>query len=251
MSQSSQNSSSSFSTCENSPISSNAGSDQSGNEKLNLESGLIAAMSEEPCEESATRRQLSFSDCETCEPTLKLTEPVTVEQLQIDLAPAGKRCFECRRLLPVECFARIRSREFPGREFLNRRCNQCRAKREKSTRAVVRRRALYDQARNRPCTDCGQSFPSVCMCLYHARGEKKFSVATMHQWKPDDVLKAEMEKCDPVCSNCRRIRDSQRLVEPGTGRRRGRPPKFLAEVRPDMTEVKPGRRSMELLQAGV
>lgn len=247
MSPDSQTNRSDCSPSASSPTSSDSGMDQSGSEKSESALDSTAGSCAEFSTEMPQPRQLSFRDYEICARTSKQAssvEPVSVDQLHIEIAHAGKRCYSCRRLLPIEVFARMRYKNKPGVEFRSPRCNQCRAKREKGTPAVLRRRALFDAARSVPCADCGQTFPLECMDLDHVRGTKLFTVGTDYRWRPDSELVAEIAKCEAVCANCHRIRTRRRKREGLTGRRLGRPPKFLAKPPSELDEVPPGRRSL-------
>jgi len=67
-------------------------------------------------------------------------------------------------------------------------------------------RALKDG----PCVDCGGKFPSECMDFDHVpeRGPKLASVGRL--LRDEELLQAEIAKCDLVCSNCHRIRTKAR-----------------------------------------
>lgn len=68
------------------------------------------------------------------------------------------------------------------------------------------RRAIIDQAKDKPCADCGSIFPPYVMDFDHMRGSKKVAnIASMTGWSIE-AIKKEIDKCDVVCSNCHRIR---------------------------------------------
>lgn len=77
-----------------------------------------------------------------------------------------------------------------------------------------RKAAILDvirAAKEKPCSDCGIEYPYYVMDLDHVRAEKKFNLAAATRIKPTmEVLLAEIEKCDPVCANCHRIRTHER-----------------------------------------
>ena len=55
--------------------------------------------------------------------------------------------------------------------------------------------------------DCGNTFPPVCMDFDHRPNtDKKFNIGERYANAPISVLRAEIAKCDVVCSNCHRIR---------------------------------------------
>ncbi len=71
-------------------------------------------------------------------------------------------------------------------------------------------RAKLAELKAGPCTDCGNSYPVVCMDFDHVRGEKLFNIGQA-QHAPVDRLEAELAKCELVCANCHRIRTQSRL----------------------------------------
>lgn len=70
------------------------------------------------------------------------------------------------------------------------------------------------ELKSRPCMDCGSCFPPICMDFDHREGEiKRESVsqmATSSNTYSVAAIRAEMAKCDVVCSNCHRIRTAER-----------------------------------------
>ena len=86
-------------------------------------------------------------------------------------------------------------------------------------RRLVRKRKitkLVRDAKNKPCVDCGHSFPAVCMDFDHVRGDKLFSLAEARILGASvQRVKQEIKKCDLVCSNCHRIRTFKRILFPG------------------------------------
>lgn len=70
-------------------------------------------------------------------------------------------------------------------------------------------RLLINEAKNRPCADCGQRFPPCCMDFDHVRGTKVASVTRLVTSSIQKIL-AEIAKCDLVCANCHRIRTHRR-----------------------------------------
>jgi len=84
---------------------------------------------------------------------------------------------------------------------------------------------LYSQARradlkqritaikeSTPCTDCGNSYPAVCMDFDHIEDNKIANVATLAAngalWL---TIQEEIQKCELVCANCHRLRTQSRL----------------------------------------
>jgi hypothetical protein len=75
----------------------------------------------------------------------------------------------------------------------------------------TRKRDLVNAAKSKPCFDCGGSFPPFVMDLDHRDSNEKHAslkgrFRTHIQSLPFEEMVAEIEKCDPVCANCHRIR---------------------------------------------
>jgi hypothetical protein len=85
------------------------------------------------------------------------------------------------------------------------------AKKKANTERRKRYRKLLDEVKSVPCTDCEQRFPPYVMDFDHVRGKKLFHVGNAGQ-QSLAAVKAEIAKCEVVCSNCHRIRTHQRRV---------------------------------------
>ncbi len=73
---------------------------------------------------------------------------------------------------------------------------------------------LHEELKSKPCTDCGNTFPTCCMDHDHKPGtEKLYCVGAMfaHHYSKELIL-AEVAKCELVCSNCHRIRTRDRRI---------------------------------------
>ena len=69
-----------------------------------------------------------------------------------------------------------------------------------------RNRSIMNEAKSKPCMDCGGIFDPICMDFDHRPGSVKVTaVASMLNRNVSLVLK-EIAKCDVVCSNCHRLR---------------------------------------------
>ena len=81
--------------------------------------------------------------------------------------------------------------------------------RRSSAKYRARVREVIEEAKDRPCADCGRRFRTCAMDLDHVRGPKRFKVSEAVQRAYaitlDDVC-AEIAKCDVVCANCHRVR---------------------------------------------
>lgn len=71
-------------------------------------------------------------------------------------------------------------------------------------------------AKNRPCADCGRSFPPIAMDFDHVRGAKVDVVSriALRQFSISR-LQDEIAKCEVVCAICHRLRTARRLMEAG------------------------------------
>lgn len=69
-----------------------------------------------------------------------------------------------------------------------------------------------ESEKNKPCKDCGGTFPSCCMDFDHVRGKKKFNLSMASRTNSISAIKAELSKCEVVCANCHRIRTKNRRV---------------------------------------
>lgn len=83
-------------------------------------------------------------------------------------------------------------------------------KRNAANRAAIR--VLIREAKNVPCSDCGNSYPYYVMDFDHIADDKDFNVAS-GVWYNGSLakIKLEIEKCEVVCSNCHRERTHNRL----------------------------------------
>ena len=68
---------------------------------------------------------------------------------------------------------------------------------------------LLCELKERPCMDCGGTFPPECMDFDHRPGEMKMGCVKDFMFD-EEVMMAEVAKCDLVCSNCHRIRTKAR-----------------------------------------
>lgn len=70
--------------------------------------------------------------------------------------------------------------------------------------------AKIDEAKNKPCADCGGRFPPCVMEFHHVRGIKKFGISESGrgQAKAWWLVEREIAKCVILCSNCHKIREA-------------------------------------------
>lgn len=80
--------------------------------------------------------------------------------------------------------------------------------RRKAHRARVRK--YLAEVKSVPCADCQIAYPSQCMDFDHL-SDKRFNVSEAASGNYSlETIKAEIVKCEVVCSNCHRIRTHKR-----------------------------------------
>lgn len=120
-----------------------------------------------------------------------------------------KRCSKCENDKPMSDFS-VRSSARDGRAPWCFGCSRQYQKDKKYKRAaLVERRRLIADLKDKPCADCKGRFPSYVMDFDHVRGEKETNVSAMVGCKMERLLD-EVGKCDVVCANCHRIRTYER-----------------------------------------
>lgn len=85
-------------------------------------------------------------------------------------------------------------------------------KREKKAADQLKRRFWMHRQKERPCADCGQSYPHYVMDFDHRYGVTKVMKVSQIYKRSMKTLKAEIAKCDVVCANCHRERTHQRKI---------------------------------------
>ena len=119
-----------------------------------------------------------------------------------------KVCSRCRQEKPVAAFNGKNKKTKIRQSY----CKLCAV--DYAHERNEARRKVLDTLKSAPCTDCGNSYPPVCMDFDHV-GEKLFSIAKARSrgmyWQK--VLD-EIAKCELVCANCHRVRTRDRGPEP-------------------------------------
>lgn len=78
--------------------------------------------------------------------------------------------------------------------------------------AGQRRRQVLNDAKDRPCADCGTQYPSYVMQFDHLDGDDKlFTIGDLNA-SLEEII-AEITKCEVVCANCHAERTHKRLQE--------------------------------------
>lgn len=64
---------------------------------------------------------------------------------------------------------------------------------------------------DKPCKDCGNVFPPICMDFDHVKSGKLFNIsAAGFKGLGKERILEEISKCELVCSNCHRLRGEVR-----------------------------------------
>jgi hypothetical protein len=69
---------------------------------------------------------------------------------------------------------------------------------------------MVRKGKERPCRDCGGSFPHYVMQYDHVRGVKLSDLSSAWRSMGRLRLAEEIAKCEVVCANCHAIRTFQR-----------------------------------------
>jgi len=137
-----------------------------------------------------------------------------------------KKCSGCKKKKPKAEF----TKNTHQRDGLNHMCRECQRGynrqhyannknyyKAKARTANIRHQEMLQvimrHAKSKPCLDCQQPYPHYAMDFDHVRGKKSFTIglaARRGNWLPKEKLLREIKKCDPVCSNCHRIRTWKR-----------------------------------------
>lgn len=101
-----------------------------------------------------------------------------------------------------------KQKAFLQQHYLNNKADY----RRRSVEGKARRQQLLTDAKDRPCMDCGESYPSYVMDLDHREGVTKIDkLSDMVSRYSVQAILDEISKCDAVCANCHRERTFQRL----------------------------------------
>lgn len=69
------------------------------------------------------------------------------------------------------------------------------------------------EAKDVPCTDCGNKYPFYVMEFDHLpQFVKKFNIASIGLISSMKALDEEIDKCEVVCANCHKARTYLRLI---------------------------------------
>lgn len=136
------------------------------------------------------------------------------------------KCPKCEGVLPLEQFRQWVEREETHR---SRKCVRCEKKvplHETGSgpspihlgHAYWENCEIIRRAKAVPCADCNRLFPAVCMDFDHRESSLKAHNIGGLKSRRQDILLAEIAKCDVVCACCHRLRTQNRGYA-NTGRR--------------------------------
>lgn len=131
---------------------------------------------------------------------------------------ATKTCTKCNKTKPLNQFDK------KGTKYIYNFCSECRRKYmrkhylsnkkyyiDKSKESDKRKRLWLDTIKNKPCKDCGKSYPPYIMEFDHLK-DKKFTISNSFRLVSKTIILKEIAKCELVCANCHRERTHQRVV---------------------------------------
>lgn len=87
--------------------------------------------------------------------------------------------------------------------------------RERTQNHRKRTKAKIDAMKGKPCADCNNTYPPVCMDFDHVKGEKLFDIASYTKFSSSmkwQRIQDEIDKCELVCANCHRLRTEERSL---------------------------------------
>jgi hypothetical protein len=134
-----------------------------------------------------------------------------------------RRCGRCGELKPLDDFAWRRKEKGQRHNY----CRPCHAAYHREhylankdryvAQATARKKALYlkhtryliEYFATHPCVDCGESDPVVLE--FDHLGDKEFDIGHALPNRSWQSILAKIEKCEVVCRNCHRRRESRRM----------------------------------------
>lgn len=136
---------------------------------------------------------------------------------------AQKLCYKCKKWKGLSEFYRDKHSQY-GRQGM---CKACEKERHKKYYPANRDRFLeyakkhqrakkdfINQLKDKPCADCGKTYPPICMEFDHIGTDKRKDIAyLLNHGYPMEKIIEEVKKCELVCSNCHRIRTWKRMLK--------------------------------------
>lgn len=133
-----------------------------------------------------------------------------------------KRCSKCHLDLDESQFHRKRKNNRQSmckdcrKIYIREHYQENRARYIKQIQATKAKNRQYvrDIKSSTPCADCGKYYPYWIMEFDHLH-DKDFDMNMGIKVRGINQIKAEISKCDVVCSNCHKDRTYQRLIRVG------------------------------------
>ena len=128
-----------------------------------------------------------------------------------------KTCSKCKENKPIEEFS------FRKNGYYQSHCKLCQCKygkihynenkikykeRNKCYEESIRRQV--DLLKSKPCSDCKQTFPPICMDFDHINDDKLDNVSSIISSHSMKKILEEIKKCEVVCACCHRLRTQKR-----------------------------------------
>ena len=113
---------------------------------------------------------------------------------------AAAQCIHCKR-----DSAKVRLVEVSGRPaHICVRCKRV-GKVHRASNSIAW--AMMSEARSAPCAGCKRYYPPMCMHMHHVNPAlKSFSISSARSGgQSPEKLAAELQKCIPLCANCRAL----------------------------------------------
>lgn len=134
-----------------------------------------------------------------------------------------KRCYKCKKTLDSSLFYKCNT----TKDGLQGMCKECDKKRyseyypkekkrfiEAAARHYQRKKEFINSVKDVFCKDCGKKYPPICMDFDHINGGKRLAVSSLlAKGMPMKEILNEIKKCEPICSNCHRIRTWKRQLK--------------------------------------
>jgi hypothetical protein len=122
---------------------------------------------------------------------------------------ATKRCPRCGEVKALDAFDPRRGRRCQPY------CRLCRREYQRGRpRLLLAKQLLRRMKHNQPCADCGVRYPHYVLDYDHRPGcPKRANLNILRkQGAKEEVLLAEIAKCDLVCASCHRVHTYQRRM---------------------------------------
>lgn len=110
-----------------------------------------------------------------------------------------------RRTICLEC-----TKTYSSKHYALTKDKYKRSRYESKKHQRQKRVDFIRKAKEKPCADCGKSYPYYVMDFDHL-SDKKFTLGSGYNYSVD-TIKSEIAKCDVVCSNCHRERTFRRTL---------------------------------------